>query len=73
MITRTTWITRQTTTVRHIRGLLKRLEEANALDYAEVKILTIEDERGVLLPDGQVLTLDNLPAQGLLFIPDDDH
>lgn len=72
MTTRVTWITRQSTTVRHIRGLLKRLEEADALDYADVKILTIEDERGVSLPDGQVLTLDNLPAEGLLFIPNDD-
>jgi hypothetical protein len=72
MATRATWITRQSTTVRHIRGLLKQLEETEVLDYAEVKIMSIEDECGVSLPDGQVLTLDNLPAQGLLFIPDND-
>jgi hypothetical protein len=72
MTTRAVWITRQSTTVRHIRGLLEGLTAADALDYAEVKILTVEDERGVALPGGQVLTLDNLPAEGVLLFPDDD-
>jgi hypothetical protein len=64
--TRTVWVTRQRTTVRHIRGLLEGLETANALDFAEVKIMTLEDGAVVTLPGGHVLTQDNLPPEGLL-------
>jgi hypothetical protein len=67
--TQAVWITRQRTTVRHIRGLLQQLEAANALDYATVKIFAVEDDRAVELPGGGVVSQDNLPPQGILIVP----
>jgi len=69
MTTHATWITRQRTTVRHIRGLLDSLEAAGALEYAEVTIMAVDDQRGVTLASGQLLTQDNLPAEGILMLP----
>jgi hypothetical protein len=84
--TQTLWITRQVTTVRHIRGLLEGLQAAGALDYAEVKIMAVDDERGVLVPRkaissiadqivelaGDVLiTAENLPPEGILWVAEE--
>lgn len=84
--TQTIWITRQVTTVRHIRGLLEGLEAAGALDFAEVKIMAVDDERGVVVPreavasiaDGDVelagdvlVTADNLPPEGILWVAEE--
>jgi hypothetical protein len=84
--TQTLWITRQVTTVRHIRGLLAGLEAADALDFAEVKIIAVDDERGAMVPrqavssiagksvepSGDVLiTAGNLPPEGILWVADD--
>jgi hypothetical protein len=69
--TRAIWITRRLTTVRHIRGLAQGLEEAGALDYAQVEIVSIDDSRGAELPDGRVITIDTLPAEGVLWVQSD--
>lgn len=70
-VTEVTWVTRERTTVRHVRGLLEGLEKLGALDYAEVRILTVSDEQAVDVW-GQVVTVNNLPPQGLLFSRDDE-
>jgi hypothetical protein len=85
--TQALWITRQITTVRHIRGLLAGLESAGALDYAELKIMVVDDERGVLVPreavssigdqsvelvGDVVVTAENLPPEGILWLPEED-
>jgi len=82
--TQTVWITRQLTTMRHVRGLLEALVEAGTLDFGEVKIMVVEDGRPLSVPrqllapileagadlSGEaVITADNLPAEGILFIP----
>lgn len=72
MTTSAVWITRQTTTLRHLRGLLERLEQLEAVDYAQVKIMTVDEERAVELPWGVILTLDNLPAEGILAVPEEE-
>lgn len=68
--TTTVWITRERVTVKHIRGLLQGLEEDQALDYSEVRILVVPDEAAVTTPWG-VFTVKSLPPQGLLFVSDD--
>jgi hypothetical protein len=68
--TQAIWITYQETTVRQLRALVKSLDEANALDYAQVKIMAVDDESALVLPNGQVLAVDNLPAQGILIVLD---
>jgi hypothetical protein len=64
------WITRSTTTVRHVRGLLTAFENANVDNYAAVRILAVDDERGVSLPNGAVITRANLPLEGIVYIPE---
>jgi hypothetical protein len=71
MTTQATWITRQRTTVRDIRGVLGTLEEAGVIDFAQVTIMAVDDERAVMLASGQVLTVDNLPPEGILMLPDE--
>ncbi len=68
MTIQTVWVTRERTTVGHIRGLLVGLEQAGALDLAEVRVMTLGDTTGVTLPNGMVFTQDNLPVQGFLFV-----
>jgi hypothetical protein len=72
MTTFAVWITRQTTTLRHLRGLLERLEQVDAVEYTQIKILTVEEEHAVEMPSVQVLTLDNLRAKELLAVPDEE-
>lgn len=67
-VTQAVWVTRQATTVRHLRGVLDQLEAAHALDYANVRIMTVEEDRAVTLPGGRLFTLDTLPAEGVLVI-----
>jgi hypothetical protein len=69
-VTQALWVTRATTTVRHIRGLLEGLEGANALDYAQVTIMAVGDEGAIVLPGGKVIQQIDLPVQGLLILPD---
>ena len=66
------WITRGTTTVKHIRGLLEGLEKAESLEYAQLRILTVDDEQGVRFGDGILITQDNLPPEGLLIFDQDE-
>jgi hypothetical protein len=75
------WITRETTTVRHLRGLLEQLESNEALDYAQVKIVAVPGDMsgGVQIPgeylsSGQpaLFTDADLPPQGLLLFSDDE-
>lgn len=66
----------------HIEGLLEALRTLDALPLAEVHILTVGDTLAVTIPEGDwtlpsgetihgaaILTLDNLPPQGLLLSP----
>ena len=55
--TRVLWITRRYTTVRHVRGLLEGLEHVDALPYAEVRIMPVDEDHAVTLPGGMRLTL----------------
>ncbi|WP_305779292.1 hypothetical protein [Nocardia nova] len=78
MSTNAIWITREVTTVRHLRGLLEGLETRGVvLDYATVRVMCLRPDGnsgielpGEAFPDGQstVLTYDNLPAEGLLVV-----
>src|SRR5215213_5521255 len=58
------WITRERTTVRHLRGLVQQLDAADALPLSEIRILAIpeDDSRGVRVRNGAVWTYDTLPA-----------
>lgn len=66
------WITRRHTTVRHIRGLAEALDQADALAYAEVRIMPVDDEHGAELPGGMPLTMPDgttltVPPEGQVF------
>lgn len=80
-MTQTVWITRQATTMLHVKGLLQALEQLGLLDYGEVRIMAmaegdaIEIPPGFRLPDDTVLAggaimESALPPQGLLLVPD---
>ena len=78
--TQFTWVTRDNIVTRHVRGLLQGLEEMNALDYSQIRIIAITEDSAAYMPpapytmpDGKVvesggtaITYDTLPAQGLL-------
>ncbi len=48
--TTTVWVTRERVTVKHIRGLLQRLDGEQALDYSEVRIVLVTNEGFVTTP-----------------------
>lgn len=74
-----TWITRETTTFKHLQGLIEGLKATGeVLDYAQIRIMTVPGDLtggvslpGALFPDGEdrVFTDETLPAEGLLFLP----
>jgi hypothetical protein len=75
------WITRENTTVRHIRGLLEGLEAHEAVDFAQIRIMVVPSDMsggvqipGSLTPNGQpaVYTDADLPPKGLLFFSDEE-
>lgn len=73
-----TWIVRERASVAHINGVKIALEAVGVLANADLRIMTVSAERGVELPAGLtglngaplpagVLTVHNLPEQGILF------
>jgi hypothetical protein len=50
--TRIAWVFRQRITPLHVKGLLDGLKQVKALDYAELLILTVSEDRAVQLPVG---------------------
>lgn len=52
-ITTAVWVCRDRVTPLHIKGLTMLLEQQGALDYAEIHILPVSEERGVHLPAGR--------------------
>ncbi|WP_280434313.1 hypothetical protein [Nocardia carnea] len=81
MSTNATWIIREITTVKHLRGLLEGLESHGVrLDYESVRIMSLRPDSdsgielpGEMFPDGQsvVLTYDTLPPEGILLVTED--
>lgn len=78
-ITLATWVTRETTTLRHLRGIVESLDARGAVSLSQIKIMVVPDNLssgvvldGSLFPNGEgrIVTADNLPAEGLLFIPE---
>ena len=72
--TETVWITRERITLRHLRGLIEGLEASEALDYTTIRIMVVANEglaQGVRF--GRfVITEDNLPAEGMLIVGEDN-
>jgi hypothetical protein len=84
-VTKVVWVCRDRVTTMHIKGLVVGLEQLGALDYAEIHILPVSEDRGVHMPPGNwrgpdgspiaggyVFTLDTLPPHGLLFVGSDE-
>lgn len=81
-VTKAVWVCRDHITLRHVKGLMMALERVGALDYTDIHVLPVREDAGVLLPEGNwlqadgkrvsggaLLTLDNLPPQGILLTP----
>ena len=68
-LTQAVWFTRQRTTLRHLRGLLEGLERQGALDYAEVRIMTVGgdegDKQGVFFPKELITSIVGSPREVL--------
>ena len=84
-VTQLVWVCRDRVTPMHIRGLLMALEQIGAVDFAEILILPVSEDKGVHMPSGDwrqpdgtrvdgnhVFTLDTLPPQGLMFYGRDE-
>ncbi|MBF6131611.1 hypothetical protein IU501_01145 [Nocardia otitidiscaviarum] len=81
-ITAGVWITREMVTVKHLRGILEQLESNDdVLEYTQIRIMALPNNLsagveipGQTSPDGKplILTDENLPAQGILLLGDDD-
>ena len=78
------WICREESTLAALRGLVRALEDHNGLGYATIKILTVNESRGVEIPAGSrdsdgrplgphVFTVDNCPAGGVLLLTDEEE
>lgn len=80
--TEAVWITRERTTVRHLRGVLEMLEGAEALQYTEVRIIAVGPGAGIEIPPGfsvrssvttgRVVSEEQLPAEGILMLSEDE-
>lgn len=80
-LTMSVWITRERTTLNHVKGLLEALNQQGLLDYGEVRIIALTEGAAFEIPAGFRLS-DNsvlgggivreidLPAEGLLVLPD---
>lgn len=53
--TRYTWIIRENTSARALRGVVQALDELGALVEADVRIMAIADGAGIQLPPGLIL------------------
>ncbi len=71
------WICREESTLAALQGLVRTLEDQNGLRYATIKILTVNEARGIEIPAGSrgpdgrplgphVFTVDNCPVGGVL-------
>lgn len=65
------WVTREITTLKHLRGVVEALESENALDLCEVRlfVLRADDSTAVQIPtsDGPMpVFYDSLPTRGIL-------
>ena len=68
---RSVWVTRETITVRHVRGALDALEKGGMVPYGEVRIVMLREGDGFTAPNGNVIREADLPAQGILIIADE--
>ncbi len=68
------WICREESTLAALQGLVRTLEDQNGLRYATIKILTVNEARGIEIPAGSrgpdgrplgphVFTVDNCPQE----------
>ena len=46
------WICREESTLAALQGLVRTLEDQNGLRYATIKILTVNESRGIEIPAG---------------------
>ena len=78
------WIGREESTLAALQGLVRTLEDQNGLRYATIKILTVNEARGIEIPAGSrgsdgrplgphVFTVDNCPAGGVLLLTDEEE
>ena len=78
------WICREEATLAALQGLVRTLEGDNGLRYATVRILTVNESRGIELPAGSrgpdgrplgphVFTVDNCPAGRVLLLTDEEE
>ena len=78
------WICREESTLAALQGLVRTLEDQNGLRYATIKILTVNESRGIEIPAGSrdpdgrrlgphVFTVDNCPAGGVLLLTDEEE
>jgi hypothetical protein len=77
------WITQEHVTLEKLKGVVQALELKRVPDGARVHLLPVSPDRGVLVPQGDwkkmdgtsiqgggILTVDNLPDTGILFVAD---
>ena len=78
------WICREESTLAALQGLARTLEDQNGLRYATIKILAVNESRGIEIPAGSrgsdgrplgphVFTVDNCPAGGVLLLTDEEE
>ena len=78
------WICREESTLAALQGLVRTLEDQDGLRYATIKILTVNESRGIEIPAGSrgpdgrplgphVFTVDNCPAGGVLLLTDEEE
>jgi len=83
-MTEVVWICRDQVTPRHIKGLGIALERVGALEYTLIRIMAVDETSGAELPDGEwklpsgvviqggeTITTANLPAEGILLVPNE--
>ena len=51
------WICREESTLAALQGLVETLEGQNGLRYATIKILTVNESRGIEIPGGAVVPM----------------
>jgi hypothetical protein len=63
------WVTRQPTTVLHLRGLLDRLRDAEAADADEVEIIVLGPTDTYPI-GGFTFDYDSVPPKGVVIFPE---